>query len=77
MSDLVDHFFEIYKKWCKGCEGRRKIKSACDFIGLKSNKLNYECKECKERWLEPINVLIKKFPNRHQSCNGDINKTFL
>ena len=46
LSDLVDNLSEIYKKECKGCEERRKIKSVCNFIGLKNNKLNYECKEC-------------------------------
>ena len=65
---------EIYKKECNGCKERRKIKSVCSFIGLKSNKLNYKCKECKKRWLKSINGLIKKFPNIHQFCNGDINK---
>ena len=55
ISDLVGNLSEIYKKGCKGCEERRKIKTACDFIGLKNNKLNYECKEYKERWLKPIN----------------------
>ena len=50
------------------------MKSVCTFIGLKNNKLNYECKECKKRWLKPINGLIKKFPNIHQFCNRDINK---
>ena len=73
LSKLVDHLSEIYNK-CKGCEGRRKIISECNFIGFKNNKLNYECKECKKRWLKPINGLIKKFPNVHQSCNGEINK---
>ena len=74
LSNLVDNLSEIYKKECKGCKERRKIKSVCSFIGLKSNKLNYECKECKKRWLKSINGLIKKFPNIHQFCNGDINK---
>ena len=64
----------IYKKECKECEERRKIKSVCNFIELTNNKLNFECKECKKRWLKPINGLIKKFPNIHQFCNGDINK---
>ena len=77
ISDLVGNLSEIYKKGCKGCKERRKIKTACDFIGLKNNKLNYECKEYKERWLKPINGLIKKFPNIHQFCNGDINKFVL
>ena len=74
LSDLVDNLFEIYKKECKGCRERRKNKSVCHFIGFKNNNLNYECKECKKRWLNPINVFIKRFPNVHQCCNGDINK---
>ena len=77
ISDLVDNLSEIYKKECKGCEEKRKIKSTCDFIGVKNNKLNYECKKCKEIWLKPINGLIKKFPNIHPFCNGDINKFVL
>ena len=46
LSSLVDNFSEIYKKESKGSEKNRKIKSACNFIGLKtkSNKLNYQCK---------------------------------
>ena len=77
ISDLVDNLSEIYKKECKGCKERRKINSASDFIGFKNNKLNYECKKCKEIWLKPKNGLIKKFPNTHQFCNGDINKFVL
>ena len=77
LSSLVDNLSEIYKKECKGCEEKRKIKSVCNFIGLKKNKLNYECKECKKRSLKPINVLIKKFPNVYQFCNGDDNKFLL
>ena len=63
LSSLVENLSEIYKKECKICEERRKIKSVCNFIGLENNKLNYECKECKKRSLKPINGLIKKFPN--------------
>ena len=77
LSSLVDHLSKIYKKECKGCEERRKIKSVCNFIGLKNNKLNYECKECKKRWLKPVNGLIKKFPNMHQFCNRHINQFVL
>ena len=77
LLDLVDNLSEIYKKECKGCEERGKIKSVYNFIGLKNNKLNCECKECKKRWLIPVNGLIKKFPNIHQFCNGDINKFVL
>ena len=56
---------------------RRKIKSVCNFIGLKNIKLNCKCKECKKIWLKPINRLIKKFPNGYQFCNGNINKFVL
>ena len=77
LPSLVDNLSRIYKKECKGCNERGKIKSACNFIGLKNNKLNYECKECKKRSLKPINELIKKFPNVHQLSNGDTNKFVL
>ena len=76
-SSLVDNLSEIYKKECKGCKERRKIESVCNFIGLKNNKLNYKCKECKKRLLKPVNGLIKNFPNVNQFCNGDINKFIL
>ena len=39
LSSLVDNLSKIYKKECKGCEERRTIKSVCNFIGLKNNKL--------------------------------------
>ena len=58
-------------------QGKKKIKSVCNFIGFKNNKLNYEYKECKKRWLKPVNGLIKKFPNINQFCEGDINKFIL
>ena len=77
ISDFVDNLSEIYKKESKRCEERRKIKSASDIIGLKNNKLNYKWKECKERWLKPINGLIEKLPNIHQFGNGDIDKFVL
>ena len=77
LSSLVDNLSDIYKKECKGCDERRKIKSVCNFIGLKNNKLNYECKECKKRCLKPVNRLIEKHPNIHQFCNGDINEFVL
>ena len=47
-SSHVDNLSDIYKKECKGCKERKKIKSVCDFVGLRSNKLHYKCKECKK-----------------------------
>ena len=77
LSKLVDNVSEIYKIECRGCDERRKIKSLCNFIGLKNNKLSCQCKECKKRWLKLINGLIKKFSNIQQFCNGDSNKFVL
>ena len=74
LSSLVDNLSVIYKKECKGCKERRNIKSVCNFLGLKNNKLNYECKEFKKWWWKPVNGLIKKFSNTHRFCNGNINK---
>ena len=48
LSSLVDNLSEIYKKECKGYKERKRIKSVCDFIRLKTNKLHYKCKECKK-----------------------------
>ena len=77
LSSPVDNLSEIYKKECKGCEERRNIKSVCKSIGLKNNKLSYECDECKKRKLKPINGLVRMFPNIHQFHNEDINKPIL
>ena len=38
LSDLVHTLSEIYKKECKGCKERKKIKSVYDFIELKNNR---------------------------------------
>ena len=46
LSDLVDNLSEIYCKECKGYKERNKIKSICNFIRLKNDKLYYKCKEC-------------------------------
>ena len=73
-------FLITYLKFTKrmqGMRGKKKIRSVCNFIELKNNKLNYECKECKKIQLIPINELIKKFPNVYQFCNKDINKFLL
>ena len=74
LSSLVDNLSEIYKKECKGYKERKRIKSVCDFIRLKNNKLHYKCKECKKGQLKPINGLIKNFFSVYQFCNGDIDK---
>ena len=41
---------------------RKKIKSECEFIGLKNNRLNYRCKECNGTSAKLVDDLIEKFP---------------
>ena len=77
LSDLVDNLSEINNKDCKTCMKRKNIKSECDFIGFKNNRLNYRCKECDGTSAKSINGLIKKFPRMYQFCNGDLNKFVL
>ena len=36
LLNLIDSLSEINKKECKTCMERKKIKSECDFIGLKT-----------------------------------------
>ena len=56
---------------------RKNIKSECDFIEIKNNKLRYKCKECEKIWLKPVNGLTKKFSSVYQFCKGDLNKFVL
>ena len=67
LSSLVDNLSEIIKKECKTCMERSNIKSECNFIELKNNRLNYECKECNDKSYKSINnELTKKFLNTYQ-----------
>ena len=77
LSDLVDNLSEIKNKDCKTCMERENVKSECDFIGFKNNRLDYRCKECKGTPTKSINGLIEKFPSVYQFCNGDLNKFVL
>ena len=52
-------------------------KSECEFIGFKSKRLNYRCKECNGISTKSINEIIEKFPRIYQFCNGDLNKFVL
>ena len=77
LSDLVDNFSEINNKCCETCMERKNIKSKCDFIGFKNNRLNYKREECKRTSTRSINGLIEKFPSVYQCCDGDLNKFVL
>ena len=74
LSDLVDNLSEINNKDCKTCMEGKNIRSECEFIGFKNNRLNYRWKECNGTSTKSVNELIEKFPRMHQFCNGDLNK---
>ena len=67
-------YLKFTVKSVEGIKKEKKIKLVCDFIGLRNNKLSYNCKKCLKKQLKPINGLIKKFPNMYKFCNGDINE---
>ena len=56
---------------------KKKIMSECILIGLKNNRLYYECKECNNESYKSINGLNKKLPNIYRIWNGDVNKFIL
>ena len=68
LSDLIDNLSEINNKDCKTCMEGKNIKSECDFIGFRNNRLIYRCKECKGTSINPINGLIEKFPSLLINC---------
>ena len=65
---------EINNKDCKTCMERKNIKSECEFLGIKNNRLNYRCKECHGTSNKSINDLIERFPRMYKFCNGNLNK---
>ena len=65
---------EINKQDCKKCMERKNIRSECEFIALKNNRLNYKYKECDETSAKSVN---EKFLRMYQFCNGDLNKFVL
>ena len=59
LLDLVNNLSEINNKDCKTCIERKNIKSDCEFIGFKNNRLNFRCKECNGTSTKTINELIE------------------
>ena len=76
LSDLADNLSEMNNKDCKKCM-EKKIRSECEIIGLKDNRLKYKCKECNDTSTKSVDDLIKKFPITYKLCSGDHNKFVL
>ena len=49
LSDHVDYLSGIYNKECKSCMERKEIKSECEFIWFRNNRLNCKCKEYRKK----------------------------
>ena len=57
---------------------RKEIRSECEFIGLKDNRLKYKCKECNDASAKSVDDLKKKkFPRTYKFCDGNPNKFVL
>ena len=56
---------------------RNKIKSECQYIKHKDNRLIYKCKKCDDISYKSVEPLKQKFPNAYRFCNKDINKFIL
>ena len=69
LLNLVDNLSEINNKDCKTCIERKIIKSECEFIGFKNNRLTYRCKEYNGISTKSINELAEKFPNFQTHIN--------
>ena len=74
LSDLANNLSETNNKECKKSMERKNIRSECEFIGFKDNRLNYKCKECNDTSAKSVDDLIENFPRTYKFCNGDHNK---
>ena len=78
---LLITYLKFTKKNAKGAWKEKKTKSVCNFIGLKSHKLNYECKKCKKRWktllMKIIHMLKKIFEELKLKNLGDYHDLYV
>ena len=74
LSELVDNLSGNFNKECKSYIERKKVKSECDFIGFRNNRLNYKCKKWGKRSTKLIIEAARNFPITYQFCNGDLNE---
>ena len=77
LSDLLQSYLEFTIRNANHAWKENKIKSECDFIGLKNNRLNYKYKECGKKCTKLRNKAIKNFPSLYKFCNGNLNKFVL
>ena len=73
LSSVVDNLSEkLHSDKCKDC------KSELDYMSVKDNQLIFQCLECKKNYKKDFNKeSTKRFANRCEVCNEDINKFIL
>ena len=73
LSSLADNLSEgRHSNKCKDCKSCHKC------ISLKDNQLIFKCLDCNKNYEKHFNEeLIKRFANRNEFCDGDINKLIL
>ena len=71
---LLRTYLKLTKNNVQNAWKEKKIKSECEFIRFKNDRLHYRCKNCKKRCNESKDGLIKKFPRIYKFCDGDLNK---
>ena len=70
---LVDNLSErLHNNKCLNCE------LCLDYIKTKNEKLLPKCFNCKQYYEKDFNKeLIKRFANKYEFCNGNLNKFIL
>ena len=53
---------------------KNKVRSECEFIGLRDNRLKYKRKKCNDISAKSVDDLEEKFPRTYKFCNGNLNK---
>ena len=77
LASLVDNLSEINNKDCKKCMQKNKIKSECQYIKHKDNRLIYKCNKCDDKSYRSVYDLTERFRNTYQFCNKDLSKFIL
>ena len=77
LASLVDNLSEINNKDSKKCMQKNKIKSECQYIKHKDNRLIYKCNKCDDKSYRSVYDLTERFPNTYQFCNKDLSKFIL
>ena len=69
-------YLKLSKKNAKHTWKEKILNQNVILLGLKKS-IKLKCIKCNQKWLKPVNELIKKFSCIYQFCKGDLNKFVL